>query len=61
MKNSNATKLTSVKVDPELFEKFKIEGIRMKFGFTQLVNRAMKLYLNDPNFKKQISDHKLDQ
>ena len=45
-------KLTSVKVDSELFEKFKIEGVRMKFNLTKLVNRAMKLYLEDPEFKK---------
>jgi len=61
MKKLNPTKLTSVKVDPDLYEEFKIEGIRMKFSFTQLVNRAMKLYINNPDFKKQISDHKLDQ
>ncbi len=56
----NKTKLTSVKVDESLFEDFKIEGIRMKMTFGKLVNRCLKLYLNNPEFKKLVSDPKLD-
>jgi len=54
-------KLTSVKINSELFEEFKIESIRMKFSFTKLVNRAMKLYMTDPEFKKKISNPLLDK
>lgn len=53
----NNTTLTSVKVDKDLFETFKIECVKRKFSLNKLVNRAMDLYLNDENFRKQISSH----
>jgi len=42
---NNNLKLTSVKVDKDLFDDFKIESIRKKFNLQKLVNRAMDLYL----------------
>jgi len=48
-------KLTSVKIIPETFEKFKIEAVRQKSSFTKLVQRAMYLYLNDDDFKSKIN------
>jgi hypothetical protein len=53
----NNTTLTSVKVDKDLFEPFKIECVKRKFSLNKLVNRAMDLYLNDENFRKQISNY----
>jgi hypothetical protein len=53
-------KLTSVKVNSKKFEEFQVESIRMKFSLTKLVNRAMKLYMTDEEFKKKISDPTLD-
>ncbi len=47
-------KLTSVKVNPELFDNFKIESIKKKITFGQLVNRALKLYVEDEDFKNKI-------
>ena len=49
--------LTSVKVDKELFDVFKLECIRRKFSLNKLVNRAMDLYLNSEEFRKQITNH----
>ena len=37
-------KLTSVKVDANLFEDFKIECVRRKYTLNKLVNTAIKLY-----------------
>jgi hypothetical protein len=44
--------LTSVKVDPDKFDEFKVECVRRKFSLNKLVNKAMELYLTDDEFKK---------
>lgn len=49
--------LTSVKLDVDLFEKFKIECIKRKFSFQKLSERAIHLYLTDDEFKKEIHNH----
>lgn len=49
--------LTSVKVEKDLFEIFKIECVKRKFSLNKLVNRTMDLYLNDENFRKQITNY----
>jgi hypothetical protein len=56
MKNKDRI-LTSVKLDPELFESFRMECIRRKFSFQKLADRAIHLYLTDENFQKQIHNH----
>jgi hypothetical protein len=50
--------LTSVKIDKELFEEFKIAAIKMKFSFQKLSERAVHLYLTDEEFRKMIHNHK---
>jgi len=50
------TQLTSVKVDKDLFDSFKIECVKRKFSLNKLVNRAMDLYLNDESFRKQVTN-----
>lgn len=49
--------LTSVKVDKELFDVFKLECVKRKFSLNKLVNRAMDLYLNDEEFRKNVTNH----
>jgi hypothetical protein len=49
--------LTSVKLDKELFEQFKIECIKRKFSFQKLSERAIHLYLTNDDFKKQIHNY----
>jgi len=49
--------LTSVKLDKDLFEEFKVECIKRKFSFQKLSERAVHLYLTDENFRKQIHNH----
>ena len=48
----NKEQLTSVKVDKDLFDTFKLECVKRKFSLNKLVNRAMDLYLKDENFRK---------
>jgi hypothetical protein len=47
-------KLTSVKVEQELFQEFKEECIRHKFSLQKLVDRAIFLYLTEEEFKKKL-------
>tara|TARA_R100000742_G_C4245480_1_gene64484 strand:+ start:298 stop:486 length:189 start_codon:yes stop_codon:yes gene_type:complete len=49
------TKLTSVKILNELYEKFKKQG--SDITLQKLVNRSMDLYLKDENYKKLITEH----
>ena len=47
-------KLTSVRVEQELFEQFKIQCVRHKFSFQKLADRAIFLYLTDDKFRDTL-------
>ena len=49
--------LTSVKIQTDLFENFKIECVKRKFSFQKLADRAVYLYLTDEEFRKKINNH----
>ena len=49
--------LTSVKIDKDLFEEFKVECIKRKFSFQKLSERAIHLYLTNEDFRKQVHNH----
>ena len=49
--------LTSVKIQSDLFQDFKIECVKRKFSFQKLADRAIHLYLTDEDFRKQINNH----
>ena len=53
--------LTSVKVDPELFDQFKISCIKYKFSLQKLTDRAIHMYLTDETFRKQIHNHQIKE
>ena len=55
MANPNKMTLTSVKVQADLFENFKIECVKRKFSFQKLADRSLYLYLTNENFRKQIN------
>ena len=48
--------LTSVKVQSDLFENFKIECVKRKFSFQKLADRAIFLYLTDEDFRRQVTN-----
>jgi len=50
-------KLTSVKVDKQLWDDFRIECVRRKFSFQKLSERAIDLYLTDEEFRRRITNH----
>ena len=49
--------LTSVKIDKDLFEQFRVECIKRKFSFQKLSERAVHMYLSDEDFRKRIHNH----
>ena len=56
MSQSKKMTLTSVKVQSQLFENFKVECVRRKFSFQKLADRSLFLYLTDEDFRKQITN-----
>lgn len=47
-------KLTSVRLDPQMYEEFKHQCLSDNFSFQKLASNAMKLYLTDKDFKQKI-------
>jgi hypothetical protein len=56
MANKAKMTLTSVKVQSDLFENFKIECVKRKFSFQKLADRAIYLYLTDEDFRRKITN-----
>ena len=56
MANKKPMTLTSVKVQSDLFNDFKVECVRRKFSFQNLADRAIFLYLTDDDFRKKITN-----
>ena len=52
-------KLTSVKIDENLWDDFRISAIRHKFSFQKLAERCIYLYLNDDDFKRMVHNAKV--
>ncbi len=57
MSNKKEKTLTSVKIQSDLFQDFKIECVKRKFSFQKLVDRAIHLYLTNDDFRKTINNH----
>lgn len=53
----NTQQLTSVKVDSDLFQEFKILCIRHKFSLQKLNDRCIHLFLTDDEFREKILKH----
>jgi len=47
-------KLTSVRIDADLFQEFKLQCMHDNFSFQKLASRAIFLYLTDKGFKQTI-------
>lgn len=53
MKNSDK-KLTTVRLNPELYEEFQNRCNIDRFSFQKLATRAMTLYLSDKEFRNKL-------
>lgn len=51
---SDQEKLTSVKVDVNLYNDFKMSCLQSNFSLKKLVDKAMFLYINDNTFKEKL-------
>ena len=49
--------LTSVKIQSDLFEDFRVECVKRKFSFQKLADRSIHLYLINEEFRKTIHGH----
>ena len=58
---ANDLTLTSVKIQTDLFENFKIECVKRKFSFQKLADRSVYLYLTDEEFRKKITNQSLTE
>ena len=54
MKN---TKLTSVKILENLYEKFKLDTVNTKMTLQKLTNRSIDLYLTDEIYKNKLEEY----
>ena len=55
--NKKDMTLTSVKVQSDLFEDFKVSCVKYKFSLQKLVDRTIHLYLTSEEFRKSIHNH----
>jgi len=53
---SSEKRLTTVRIEDNLFQEFKFQCIKNKFSFQKLASRAIFLYLTDNEFRKGIHD-----
>ena len=51
------TKLTSVIVIDDIYDRVKAKSMGARINFQKLVNRALDLYINKEEFKKEIDNH----
>ena len=53
----NVTKLTSVNVIEDVYNKFKVKAVNGEINLQKLVNRSLDLYNNDEVFREKINNH----
>ena len=52
------TQLTSVKILTGLYKDFKVSTINDGITLQKLVNRSLDLYLNNEDYRKQLTNYK---
>jgi len=53
----NVTKLTSVNVLEDVYNKFKVKAVNSDINLQKLVNRSLDLYNNDQTYRDKINNH----
>jgi hypothetical protein len=51
---STDKRLTTVRIEDELFQEFKYQCIKNKFSFQKLASRSIFLYLTDKKFRNNL-------
>ena len=52
-------KLTSVKINENLWEEFRIVSFKNKFTFQKLAEKSIHLYLTDAEYRRMLKNHKV--
>lgn len=52
--------LTSVKIQEDLFQSFRVECVKRKFSFQKLAERCIYLYLNDEDFRRMVTNQNVE-
>lgn len=50
-------RLTSVKIQEDIWDEFRIECLKRKFSFQKLADRSVDLFLTDEEFRRKIMNH----
>ena len=53
-----STKLTSIRLIEEIYKEFKYSTVNSKMNLQKLVNRSMKLYTLDNDYKAKLDNTK---
>ena len=48
--------ITSVKIPQTLYEDFKVTSVKTKMSLQDIVERAMFMYLTDPDFRQSVHE-----
>ena len=51
------TKLTSVKILDDLYQKFKLKTVNTKMTLQKLTNRSVDMFVNDDNFRETLETY----
>jgi hypothetical protein len=57
---SSQKTLTTLKLEPQMFDDFKVLCVRTKFSLAKLVDHAMHYYNNNEDFRKIMHSYKHD-
>ena len=52
--------LTSVKIQEDLFQSFRVECVKRKFSFQKLAERCIYVYLNDEDFRRMVTNQNIE-
>lgn len=53
--------VTTVKLDNELYTQFKEINVRARISFQDFVNKCLEKYIEDDNFRNEISESVVQQ
>lgn len=51
-------KLTSVRIQEDLWDAYRIESLKRKFPFQRLAERSIDLFMSDEEFREKLINHR---
>lgn len=59
MKPKVHTQITTIKLEKDLYDEFKILGIKSEVSLQALVEKCMYLYVNDTSFRNTVENFEI--